>query len=69
MAIEIKYPDIRVRLSGTDGNVYAILGLVENAMRQADVAEAEREAFRNAAFDCDSYDAVLQLIVQTVNVC
>jgi hypothetical protein len=34
-SFEIRYPDIFVQLSGTDGNAYAILGAVNRALREA----------------------------------
>lgn len=39
-----KYPECEVRLVGTDGNAFAILGKVRGALRQH-VNEAEAEAF------------------------
>ncbi len=32
---EVRHPDITVRLSGIDGNAYAILGAVRTALRAA----------------------------------
>jgi hypothetical protein len=32
---DIKYPDIRIKLTGTDGNAYAVLGRVRRALRPA----------------------------------
>lgn len=64
---DIKYPSITVRLTGTDGNAFAIIGAVARELRR----EAGREVadeFQSAAFSCGSYDALLQLCMRTVNV-
>jgi hypothetical protein len=41
-----KYPDITVPLTGEDGNAYAILGKVRQALRQAGLPAEEQEADR-----------------------
>jgi hypothetical protein len=45
-----KYPDVRVRLIGEDGNGFAIVGRVQKAMRQAGISEDEIDLFRKEAF-------------------
>ena len=35
---QVRYPDIEVQLSGVDGNAFMIIGLVQEALREADVA-------------------------------
>ena len=40
---DIRYPNIKAKLTGTDGNAYAILGRVLRALREAGVDE-ERSA-------------------------
>lgn len=37
----IKYPEVTVQLTGTDGNAFAILGAVSKALRKAKVDPAE----------------------------
>ncbi len=59
------YP--RVKLTGEDGNAFAIIGRVSNAMIDAGLPD-EALAFRMAAFRCKSYDEVLQLCAETVEV-
>ena len=49
-----------VRLSGTDGNVFNIIGLVARALRSAGDAMGAKE-FTRKAFASESYDAVLRL--------
>ena len=58
---------VDVTLVGEDGNVFAIVGRVSKAMKRAGFVEAAAE-YTKAAFACGSYDAVLQLTMQTVNV-
>lgn len=59
--------DVQVQLSGTDGNVFAIIGRVKQALERAGHRE-EAKAFTAAAFRAESYDAVLVLCMQTVEV-
>jgi hypothetical protein len=56
-----------VRLSGTDGNAHMITSRVAAALRR-DVGNAAADAFNTAAYDCTSYDQVLQLAMTTVTV-
>ncbi len=45
----VKYPDIRVRLVGADGNAFNILGLCKRAAQKSGLAEAEIKAFLDEA--------------------
>jgi hypothetical protein len=63
----VKYPHVKVRLVGSDGNVYAVIGAVSQALKCAQLPEAAAE-FTKAAFASESYDAVLQLCLKTVEV-
>jgi len=56
-----------VKLVGTDGNVFAIIGTVAQAIQNSEGRDAAN-AFREAATQCGSYDEVLQLVIQTVEV-
>ena len=62
-----KYPDVSVQLSGRDGNAFAIIAAVRGALKSAGETAAAEE-FGKSAFDCDSYDALLRLAAQTVDV-
>jgi len=62
-----KYPDITVRLVGEDGNVFAILGAVKEALKHGGVDLAERDAFFDEATSGD-YDHLLQTAMRWVNV-
>jgi hypothetical protein len=37
--IDIRHPDIRVQLTGEDGNAFMIIGLVQRALRDAGASE------------------------------
>jgi hypothetical protein len=58
---------VRVRLTGTDGNVYMLIGKVAVALR-GKVGDAAADEFNTAAHSCGSYDEVLNLIRATVKV-
>ena len=62
-----RYPHVRVRLSGRDGNVYMIIGRVAVVLRRK-VGDAAADEFNAAAHRCGSYDEVLQLVMRTVRV-
>ncbi len=62
-----KYQDIKVRLSGKDGNAFAILSKVTEAMRKKGIFESEREAFYAEATSGD-YDHLLQTCMKWVSV-
>lgn len=47
--LAVKYPDIRVRLVGVDGNAFNILGLCKRAAQKSGLAEAEVKAFLDEA--------------------
>jgi hypothetical protein len=62
-----RYPDIRVRLVGEDGNAFAILGRVMRAMRRAGLPPEEVVAFREEAATGD-YDDLLAAVMRWVDV-
>jgi hypothetical protein len=55
------------KLIGTDGNVFSIIGLVVSALKNAGFSERADE-FREKAFNAESYDKVLQLCMEYVDV-
>lgn len=65
MAREVRFPDITVVLSGTDGNVFAIIGKMRDALRQSK-GLAVANAWVDEALDQHSYDDVLILCMRTV---
>jgi hypothetical protein len=62
-----KYPDVHVRLTGEDGNAFAVLDHVTRAMREAMVPRAEIDTFKAEAMSGD-YDHLLQTRMAWVDV-
>jgi len=60
------YPEIRVQLSGHDGNAFMILGLCQRAARQAGMSEAKIDAFTEDATS-DGYDHLIQTAMSWFN--
>jgi|TARA_R100001082_G_C4309892_1_gene136269 hypothetical protein len=65
--MEIKYPEIRVTLTGKDGNAYSILAAVARALRIENIPKKEIEAFHLEATSGD-YDHLLQTAMKWVDV-
>lgn len=61
------HEDVEVRLSGADGNAFAIIGTVSKALTRAGYRE-DAEAFKKQASKAHSYDEILQLAMETVEV-
>jgi hypothetical protein len=59
--------DVEVQLTGQNGNVFNIIGLVSRGLKRAGFRDAAIE-FQRSATQCESYDEVLQLAMRTVNV-
>jgi|SRR5215204_6476323 len=62
-----KHPEIIVQLTGEDGNAFAILGRVRQAMRRGKVSEKEIQAFQDEATSGD-YNNVLATCMRWVTV-
>lgn len=60
-----KYPHITVKLTGTDGNAWAVLGKINEALHNGGVPKAEQDAFFDEATSGD-YDHLLQTAMQWV---
>jgi hypothetical protein len=52
---------------GMDGNAFSIIARVERAMKRAKLVE-EAKAFRIEAMGQPSYDALLALVMRTVEI-
>jgi len=63
--METKYPDITVRLTGSDGNAFMVIGKVRNALRSHGVTQEEIEQFSHEATSGD-YDNVLATCMKWV---
>jgi hypothetical protein len=62
-----RYPHVRVRLVGEDGNAFAILGKVRREMKRADVPKDEIDEFFEQAMSGD-YDHLLATCMAWVKV-
>lgn len=65
--MDVKYPDIHVRLTGRDSNAMNLIGPVMTALRRAKVSPEEVQAFVNEATSGD-YDNVLQTCMKWVDI-
>jgi hypothetical protein len=63
----VKFPEVTVKLVGTDGNAFAILAAVSRAMRRAGIEKTQINEFVDEATSGD-YDHLLQTAMNTVNV-
>jgi len=64
---KIKYPNIKVRLTGTDGNAFAILGVIKSALIKNKVPATEVKAFLDEAMSSD-YNHLLATCMRWVSV-
>jgi hypothetical protein len=62
-----KYPDITVRLSGSDGNAFLIMGKVIKALKKNGASEEEIEAYKAEATSGD-YEHLLQTCFRWVEI-
>jgi hypothetical protein len=65
--MDVRYPKIKVKLVGQDGNSFAILGAVIKAMRAAGLNTTQVKEFTDEATSGD-YDHLLQTAMRFVNV-
>lgn len=62
-----KFPHVTVKLTGTDGNAFAILGRVRRDMKSAGVSEEEISQFSEEATSGD-YNNLLRTCMKWVDV-
>lgn len=62
-----KYPEIEVQLVGNDGNAWAIMGAVSEALKDAGVSQEEINAYMKESMSGD-YDHLLRTAMEYVNV-
>lgn len=65
--MEPRYPNVKVQLTGQDGNAFAILGAVSKALKRAGASTEEQKDFYNEATS-DDYDHLLQTCTTWVEV-
>ena len=63
----IKYPEIEVDLVGTDGNAFALIGKVRQALKANGVSKQEIDDFIKEATS-GNYNHLLQTCMKWVNV-
>ena len=61
--MDIKYPEIKIKLIGKDGNAFAILGRCYQAMRKNECTKEQIEEFQKEAASGD-YDHLLQTCIK-----
>lgn len=62
-----KYENVKVQLSGQDGNAFAIMAKVSSALRKEGVPECEVEDYIAESMDGD-YDALLRTAMRWVDI-
>lgn len=67
MVSKVKYPDVKVKLVGEDGNAFSILGRVAKALRRAGVSSKEIKEYEKEATS-GNYDNLLMVTCQWVDV-
>lgn len=65
--MDVKFPDIKVQLTGHDGNAFSVLGRVCEAMRRAKVSREDIAAFQKEAMSGD-YDHLLKTCTHWVSI-
>jgi hypothetical protein len=65
--MSVKYPHIKVRLTGKDGNAFSIMGFVQAALKRGKVPQNEISEFIAECMSGD-YDNLLQVCCKTVHV-
>ena len=63
----IKYPDIEVQLSGSDGNAISIIGKVSRALKKGGIERSVVNEFADEAMSGD-YNNVIQTCMKWVRV-
>jgi hypothetical protein len=63
-----KYPNVKVKLLGRDGNAFAIMGSVRAAMQKAKIDKSEIDAYLTEATSGD-YNKLLSVTMNWVEVC
>ena len=64
---DIKYPEVEVQLTGTDGNAYAIMGSVMKALKRHGVSAEEIETYLTESKSGD-YNNLLRVAMSWVSV-
>ena len=65
--MEVKYPQIKVKLVGEDGNAFAIMGRVMSALKKAGVSAEEISQYQQESMSGD-YNNLLMTAMRWVSV-
>lgn len=63
---DIKYPEVKVKLVGEDGNAFAIMGRVVRALKSAGVSAEEVAQYQQESMSGD-YDNLLRTAMRWVS--
>lgn len=63
-----KFPDVNLKLSGQDGNVFLIIGRVRRALQRGGATEEDLKEFTDEINNSCSYDEALQTVMRWVEV-
>jgi len=63
-----RFPDVHVRLTGKDGNVFTIIGHVGKALRQGGATEQDLADFMADVMNAGSYAEALLTVMSWVDV-
>lgn len=66
--MNVKFPNVKVKLVGEDGNIFSIIGRVSRALRHGGATEEQVKEYQNAIMLSDSYDKALQTTMSWVDV-
>lgn len=58
-----KHPEVRVRLSGTDGNVFHLIGRCRQAAREAGLGEEAIREFTSEVTRAGDFDSALRVML------
>ena len=64
---EPKFPEVHVQLSGEDGNVFAVIGRVRQALRKGGATVDDVKAFTDEVGASRSYDEALLVVMRWVD--
>lgn len=62
---DVKYPSIKVKLVGQDGNAFAIMGAVKSALKKHGVSKEEIDEYLSDSMSGD-YNHLLQVAMKWV---
>ena len=59
---------LKCRLSGEDGNIFNLMGIVSRTLKEAGEPEKAEEMIRRITSDAKSYDEALAMLMEYVDV-